>query len=257
MQNLKETAPIHGLVVLHEDANLFAIIKPALIHSVELPRLGDVAQDEDEGGEADSKSVAGLLLAGLPELGGVAPQTGDAGLVQRLDFETSGVLVGAKNKETWNRIREAFKQGLAEKRYLVVLEGRLESQISIDAPIGSPYRRASKVRAYVAGKKQAGRERAQPAESHFTSLVRDPHGAWTLAEVEASTGRRHQVRVHAAALGHPLLGDALYGSKGNLLNPGEGIPPFALHAASLKIAGVGAFEAPTPPYFAPYLGKGR
>lgn len=255
MQTLKETAHIHGLEVLHEDESIFAVSKPALIHSVELASGGEADLPDEDTPPVVSGSVAGKLLSALPELSAVAPHSGDAGLVQRLDFETSGVLLGAKNQETWTRLREAFKQGQAEKRYLVVLEGKLASASSIDAPIGSPYRRASKVRAYVPGKKQAGKERAQPAESHFKPVAWDPAGAWTLAEVETPTGRRHQVRVHAAALGHPLLGDSLYGSKATLQSGETGAPPFALHAASLELGGVGSFEAPRPGYFVPYLGK--
>jgi len=250
MINLRDPTSSHGLEILYEDKELFSVNKPALIHSVELPPSYEESEDE---GEAHSGSVAGKLLPLFPELGTVSPQVGDAGLVQRLDFETSGLLLGAKTRATWERVREAFKHRGAEKHYLVVLSGNLRSSSSIDAPIGSPYRRAGKVRVYLPGKKQAGKNRAQEAQSDFFPIARDPKGNWTLARVEARTGRRHQVRAHAAALGHPLLGDSLYGSTALFEVKGEKIPSFALHAARLELEGVGTFEAPCPAYFGPFL----
>lgn len=242
-----------GLELIFEDDDVFVLNKPALLHSVELPKFED---DVEEEGSNDS--VAARLLSIAPDLARCSESPGDAGLVQRLDFETSGVLMGAKNSSSWSQLRESFRSGQARKSYLVLLEGRMESPRNIEAPIGSPYRRASKVRVYLPGKKIAGRDRAQDAATAFIPISWAPQGEWTLARVEASTGRRHQVRAHAGALGYPLVGDALYGSKGSLPSQGEGIPPFILHAAQLElgqrqpgkaVAGQRRkFEAPSPPY---------
>lgn len=223
------------LAVLWEDQHIFCINKPALAHSIAL-------------GEKTSSapaSIAAALLDAMPSLSSVSLHPGDAGLVQRLDFETSGVLVGAKSQAAWKALRDQFSAASVKKQYVALLEGHLEDKKAIDAPIGSPYRRGSKVRVYLPDRPTKGIRRAQPARTEFAPIKTipshvHPHG-WSLACAHTSTGRRHQVRAHAAALGFPLVGDSLYRASSDLRSvfgqtkDADEIPAFILHAEKVAL----------------------
>lgn len=208
-------------VTLFEDDALFILHKPANAHSV--------AHSEGEG----EPSVAADLLAASPQLREVADRPGDAGLVNRLDFGTSGILIGAKSRAVWEALRGDIQSGEIKKRYLAVLEGIAPLSRTIENFIGSPYRRAQKVRVYDDLPRDG---RALPAISIFR--LREPHAAQniSLVEVEAPTARRHQIRVHARSIGHPLVGDTLYGatrSLGDIFT--EQANGFCLHAYSVEL----------------------
>lgn len=122
----------------------------------------------------------------------------------RLDRETSGVVVLATNREADSRVQRAVEQGKVCKRYLAVLSGVLREGRRVVAPLG-PAKDSP-----VAVKRQVVPEgEGQAAETRFHPL--GTGGGWTLCEVELLTGRQHQIRVHAAHIGHPLAGDKLYG----------------------------------------------
>lgn len=121
----------------------------------------------------------------------------------RLDRETSGIVVLVRRRETGSRMQRAIQAGRVRKRYLAILEGLLREPRLVDLPIG----RAAASAVFL---KQAVREDGQPARTRFTPL--DWRGGKTLARVEPETGRLHQIRVHAAAIGNPVAGDKLYGS---------------------------------------------
>ncbi len=219
--------------VIWEDASYFAVSKPARIHSVARPDSAAEDQKPEE-------SIAGALAIIFPNLRDVGLKPEDSGLVQRLDFETSGVLLGAKTREAWNQLRAALAGSQVVKRYRVLLEGVLSEPQEIDAPIGSPYRRGTKVRVYLENRSQRGVKRSQPAKSTFSPIKAFPPKGCSLAMATTSNGRRHQVRAHAAALGFPLCGDALYGSK-HLLSDFLGrsvedpsMPQFLLHAEEVN-----------------------
>ena len=120
----------------------------------------------------------------------------------RLDRETSGIVVLARRREAGSLMQRAIQAGRVRKRYLAVLEGELREPRLVDLPIG----RAPASAVFL---KQAVREDGQPARTQFIPL--DWRGGKTLARVEPETGRLHQIRVHAAAIGHPVAGDKLYG----------------------------------------------
>ncbi|MGB9611984.1 MAG: RluA family pseudouridine synthase [Bryobacteraceae bacterium] len=120
----------------------------------------------------------------------------------RLDRETSGVVVLVRRRELASRMQRAIQTGRVRKRYLAVLEGVLESARDVDLPIG----RAEGSHVFL---KQAVRGDGRPARTRFIPL--EHRAGRTLARIEPETGRLHQIRVHAAAIGHPVCGDKLYG----------------------------------------------
>ncbi len=180
------------VTVLYEDSNVAVIDKPAglVVH----PSPGH-----------SSHTLVNAILAQCPDLkgfDGIRP-----GIVHRLDRDTSGVMVIAKNPKAQQSLIDQFKARSVLKVYLVLVKGRLlPPQGVIEAPLGrDPVNRQRM--AVVSGGRSA-------ATSY---KVREYLGDYTLLEVTPQTGRTHQIRVHLAAIGHPVLGDAVYGVRSPLL----------------------------------------
>jgi 23S rRNA pseudouridine1911/1915/1917 synthase len=204
---------------LYSDNDLFSVYKPSGMHSVKIP---------EEGGH----SLADDLMAYDPKLAMASRSSLDGGLVQRLDFGTSGALLGAKNRETWDALYAALSDGKIEKSYVALIEGELAKPITVSTLIGSPHRGAKKMRIY--SRPPSPPVRALPGTTFFTPLKYLESFKMTLVQAEASPARRHQIRAHAAYIEHPLVGDLLYGSKraiGALCNTPR---DFFLHAWRLK-----------------------
>jgi 23S rRNA pseudouridine1911/1915/1917 synthase len=127
-------------------------------------------------------------------------------IVHRLDREASGLLVFAKTIEAKERLQEQFKSHSAGRRYCAVVEGRVEDS---DFPIRSYLAENAAYRVYSTRKKGAGKL----AITHVHVVRRNPKN--TLLEIRLETGRKHQIRVHLAEKGHPILGDKVYGSRTN------------------------------------------
>jgi len=164
------------------------------------------------------------LVSELGEMlgGGADPER--PGIVHRLDKDTSGLLVVARDEETHAALQRAVKARQVERSYLALVGGRLGSRTgTIDAPIG----RAARQRHRMAVAGAASRE----ARTHFTVL--ELLGAETYLEARLETGRTHQIRAHFAAIGHPLAGDSTYGGEDR-----HGLGRQFLHAHRL------AFEHP-------------
>lgn len=187
--------------VLYRDAFLMAVDKPAgiLVHS-------------DGGGAATLTSwvAAWLAAAGVP----ATPQA-----VQRLDVQTTGVTLFSLATEFQPQLDALVAGHAMHKRYLAVVEGALPRDLSrIEAPIGRDRHDARRMRVSASGK---------PALTLVRTLCR--RGGRSLVELELGTGRRHQIRVHLAHLGHPIVGDALYGrARGGGAGPSR--PGLMLHA---------------------------
>lgn len=175
------------LSVLHEDAHLIAIDKPAglVVH----PGAGRA-----------SGTLVHRLLARYPELAGVGGP-GRPGIVHRLDQGTTGVLVVARDAPTYQRLVREFAARRVDKRYLAIAWGAPRALAGeIEAPVGRHPRQR---------KRMAVVARGRPARTGWRCLA--AAGPVCLFELRLWTGRTHQIRVHLRHLGHPLVGDPLYG----------------------------------------------
>lgn len=204
------------LQCVYEDEDLLVINKPAdlVVHPA--------------AGNEDGTLLNGLLHY-LPELK-VMPR---AGIVHRLDKDTTGLMVVAKNLEAQNHLVRQLQARTVSRQYVAVVMGALPSRGQVDAPLGrDPFNRVK-----MAVVKQGGKE----AVTHFQRLAR--LGPMSLARLQLETGRTHQIRVHMAHLGFPLVGDPLYGKKlGRCVDLVEEVvqlvgefPRQALHAEKLAL----------------------
>lgn len=199
-----------SLDVLHEDEDLIAIAKPAglVVHPVGKTRVNTLIQ-------ALHWRFRRGASPGAPD---VVPK-----ICHRLDKDTSGVLVIAKDDRARMRIQEIFERREIEKEYVAVVAGvARDDEGTIDRPIGLNPR--GKVRM-----EMCVREDGAPSRTRFSVLERFADA--TLVRFDLETGRQHQIRVHAASIGHPVLLDPIYGpwSPGARW-PEEGEPLLARHA---------------------------
>lgn len=156
-------------------------------------------------------------------------------LVHRLDRDTSGVVIMAKNPETQSFLRKQFQARKAHKTYYAIVEGRPKlDEARIDLPIARDKKRPTTFRVDPSGKK---------SETYYKVIKTD--GKHSLLELRPTTGRTHQLRVHLKYLGHPILGDQVYGN--------EKADRLYLHASKLEITLPGGkrtvFEAAPPQEF--------
>lgn len=210
-----------ALSFLYADTDIFAVYKPPGLHSVRT-------------GESGGASIADLLLAWRPDLAEVSQNAGDAGLVHRLDLSTSGVLLGAFSREMWEVLRELLQQGAISKEYIALVEGEFREPRTITTFIGSPYRGGKKVRVYE--RDPGSKARVLEGTTTFESISYAPERDMSLVRVSASPARRHQVRVHAAYCGYPLVGDTLYGASTTLEGLTKTPRDFLLHATRVAFA---------------------
>jgi 23S rRNA pseudouridine1911/1915/1917 synthase len=177
------------LDVIYEDQHLLAVNKPAgmVVH----PAPGH-----------SSGTLVNALLAYCPQVADVGGLE-RSGLVHRLDKDTSGVILVAKDEETYRALQRQFKRRQVQKTYLALVKGRVEPQEGIiEAPVGRDRRER---------KRMAVRRSGRPAVTRYRTVRTFRHH--TLLEVYPRTGRTHQIRVHLSWLGHPLVGDPVYGRR--------------------------------------------
>ena len=150
------------------------------------------------------------------------------GTVHRLDEETSGVMVYALDKKAHSELTRQFENRLIQKTYLCLVHGAAEFESrEVDAPLGVDP--ANRVAVAVNGLE------ARPAQTRYERLAVSPCGRFSLLRAHPHTGRSHQIRVHAKEIGHPLVGDELYGGKRDDPAFGGWAPRVALHAESLAL----------------------
>jgi 23S rRNA pseudouridine1911/1915/1917 synthase len=174
-------------------------------------------------------TVAGALVARYPEMRDVGYRKREPGILHRLDTNTSGVMLAARKPEAFARLRAQLQAGEIEKRYWARVVAEVVAPQSIEMRIANDPRDARRVRVCVDAR-EIRRLQAKPALTEV--LVSRPSAHGSLCEVRANHARRHQIRAHLAAIGHPLLGDTLYG--GPAL---EAPRHHLLHAVSIRVEG--------------------
>jgi 23S rRNA pseudouridine1911/1915/1917 synthase len=214
---LEVQAEDRPLTILYEDSHLLVIDKPAgmVVH----PGAGNY-----------SGTLVNALLHHCEDLAGIGGVL-RPGIVHRLDKDTSGVLVAAKNDLSHRGLSEQFKKHTPSRKYIGIVFGQLSSEGQVDSLIG----RHPVYRQKMSTRPRKGRE----ARTHWK--VRERFAHFCLAEFRLETGRTHQIRVHLSSIGHPLLGDPTYGGRKGLggVEPAllrQGLQKFprqALHASSL------------------------
>ncbi|SKB26539.1 RluA family pseudouridine synthase [Sphingopyxis flava] len=218
---LPAPAPAHnvaqdlGLVIAYEDEHLIVVDKPAgmVVHPA--------------AGNADGTLVNALLYhcAGqLSGIGGVARP----GIVHRIDKDTSGLIVAAKHDKAHEGLARQFAAHSIERRYLALATGRpMPANATVDAALGRSATNRKKMAVVPTG-------RGKHAITHYRTI--ELLTGATLIECRLETGRTHQVRVHMAHIGHPLIGDPVYGRSRKPLSDvlkARGFARQALHAAHL------------------------
>lgn len=225
--------------IIHEDADLLVINKPAGLACH--PTKGD----------AYSSLISRVRLHVGPD---IHPQ-----LINRLDRETGGVTIVAKNATAARSLRRAWESREVQKTYLAIVHGHIPGDGLVEAPLGRD--EASEIAI-----KDKVRADGSPSTTRFRVLARfaRAEGLFSFLEIEPLTGRKHQIRIHLAHIRHPIVGDKLYGLDENMyldfvkyrLTDDQRrkliLPNHALHAASVRIESR-TFRAPPEAWFTNFL----
>ena len=241
---LKAFAEEIPLDIVYEDDALAVINKPAgmVVHA-------------GAGASSQSGTLVNALLHRFGSLSGVGGEL-RPGIVHRLDKDTSGLIVVAKNDLAHRRLAEQFSQRLVNKTYLALVHGWMKQE---QGTIASAIARDRIRRTRMTTRERGGRA----AVSHWRVLrrIQSRFGKFSLLEIRIDTGRTHQIRVHLASLGHPVVGDTLYGAPRELKDTRGGKLALGrnfLHAAAIELQHPGSravlqFSRPLPPDLEDFL----
>jgi 23S rRNA pseudouridine1911/1915/1917 synthase len=230
------------LDILYQDRHIVVLNKPAglVVH----PALGH-----------RSGTLVNALLYHCPDLGGIGGEI-RPGIVHRLDKDTSGTMVVAKNAQALEILAQQFKTRTVRKKYLALVYGDLKNdEGTINLPIGR----------HPVHRKQMSTTTRKGRSAETSWRVREKFKAITLLELTLKTGRTHQIRVHCTALGHPIVGDQVYrsrkwlkdidrlfsGESSSMVAQLKAVPRQMLHAWRLRLTHPGTgeimtFESPIP-----------
>ncbi len=221
--------------IIYEDKDIIVVNKPKgmVVH----PANGNLS----------GTLVNSLMAICKDSLSGIGGEI-RPGIVHRLDKDTSGIIIVAKNDKSHINLSEQIKNHETEKTYIALVRGMVKEQ---EATINMPIGRSTKDR-----KKMAVTKNGKEAITHFKVIERFPNHNCTLLEIKIETGRTHQIRVHLSQIGYPIIGDEVYSNGKNEWN----IKGQCLHAKSLKFkhpnSGKEMFlEAELPSYFKELLEK--
>ena len=217
--------------IIYEDDDIIVVNKPKglVVHPAN--------------GNPDGTLVNAIMAICKDSLSGIGGEI-RPGIVHRLDKDTSGLLIVAKNDKAHINLSEQIKNREVKKTYIALVRGQVpENEATINMPIG----RSTKDR-----KKMAVTKNGKEAITHFKVIDRyiTQNGSYTLLEIKIDTGRTHQIRVHMAEIGYPVIGDEVYSNGKNQFE----IKGQCLHAMRLEfkhpITGkLMKLEAPLPEYF--------
>jgi 23S rRNA pseudouridine1911/1915/1917 synthase len=209
------------LRIVHEDDDVLVIDKPAglVVH----PGSGNW-----------SGTMLNALLHHAPQLAGLAR----AGIVHRLDKDTSGLLVVAKTEPAQASLVRQLQARTMKRTYLALARGKVKAAGTVEAPVGRDPRSRTRMAIVSSGK---------PAITHYRARKSFPHH--TLLECELESGRTHQIRVHLASIGHAIEGDAVYAGRGPRLLERQALHAWKLAFAHPATGTAVRFEAPLPEDF--------
>jgi 23S rRNA pseudouridine1911/1915/1917 synthase len=255
--------PLHAfpedipLNILFEDDHLAVIDKPAgmMVHA------GAGAASDPE--TPDPRTHGTLVNALLHHFSKLSHLNGDLrpGIVHRLDKQTSGLILVAKDDSTHRKFGDMFANREIDKTYIALVHGHIaKGDVTVNLPIARDLLRRTRMTT-----RRSIESGARPAVSHIHVLERinSPYGPFTLVQVKIETGRTHQIRVHLQSVGHPVVGDHLYGAPHIIHNPLEPTVSLTLdrnflHAAQLsfthpKTRKPISINAPLPPELKAFL----
>jgi len=207
------------LKIIYEDNNLLVVDKPAGII---------VFPEGKNNNDNQNQTIIDLLIEGYPELveTGFPPRYG---IIHRIDKDTSGILLVAKNNDALNFFQEQFKTRQVQKKYIALVVGNIKQDSEIiETLIGRSPQNRLKQKVFSEIESGPGK---RTAITKYRVLTR--YKDFTLLEVMPKTGRKHQIRCHLSYINHPIAGDKLYGFK-NQPCP-NGLTRHFLHASYIKI----------------------
>lgn len=247
--------------IIYEDKDFLAVNKPAglLVHKVTSGKRQETSEP----------TLVDWILKNYPEIKGVgdpvklpngnygASDPARPGIVHRLDKETSGVMLVAKDQKTFEYLKDLFKEHKIKKIYLALVWGEPKDRHGIiDKPLGI---KSGTIKRTIHSDKMAKEAVTEYRVLKHIEFPREsassPRQSATLLEVFPKTGRTHQIRVHLASIGHPVVGDTLYGSKTANLKPQTS--RLMLHALALEFTAPDGrrmkLEADLPKEFADFI----
>jgi 23S rRNA pseudouridine1911/1915/1917 synthase len=183
------------LATVYEDSEILIIDKPAT-----LPTHGFSGRDQ--------QTVASFIASKHPKLLGVGKSPWEPGMINRLDRDTSGLLLLAKTQESFIDLRKQFHHREIVKTYWALVWGQTNASGTIARPMAHDSGDKARMRAVHAA--DLTKQRIWNASTHYRRMAQNARVA--LLELQMMTGVTHQIRVHLAAIGHPIVGDALYGA---------------------------------------------
>ena len=199
------------LKIIYEDNDIIVIDKPAGIAAH--------PSADQKTKSATTQTIAGLVVQHYPDIKGVGENPLRPGIVHRLDKETSGLMLIAKNNEAFFELKKQFQERRTEKKYIALVSGIVENDRGI---IKTPLLKI--------GTKTRITNNGKSAVTEYSVIKR--YREYTLIEVTPKTGRQHQIRVHFTSINHPLACDKLYGRKAKKCP--MGLNRHFLHASYLK-----------------------
>lgn len=201
--------------IICEDKDFIAVLKPAgmVVHP--------------DGQHKLEESLIGEILKKYPEIKNVGEDASRPGIVHRLDKDTSGILLIARNQKSFEYFKNLFKDQKIKKSYLALVRGALKTKKGIISGV------LGRTKAGFFGTyKLKGKERPAITEYKVLETFKNSLGEFSLLEVFPKTGRTHQIRVHLKSIGNPVICDKIYGGK-NMICP-LGLTRQFLHAYSLE-----------------------